>query len=935
MSDNPNENDLLNLNVNVEAGSLETLPGLLQTVQQSVGQLDQALSGIGTNTALAQQLNAIATSAQQSTQALSQETQQIQGVGQAASAAAAQIEELAAAQQSASGGIGSGEFSEGGGGSAEAPEAGGGGGSVGSLFGIAHGVRAASGLGRLAGLGNESTAAFTGGADVLYLIQGFRSLQKILPDINSALEATGGLFPALTEGLVALGVPMAGLIAVAAPIVLVLGDVALALRVFDDETKKLTESIGYAARTAQGYRDITKGTGTEGFKGIEKQGQTVEDASAEAARLKDYMDDAWHEAVEKWGDAGARIALSRSKDYNDAVEQYKKYQQQILDAGRLVSEGFKAIQDGATQAADASEKAAKNIEALGVSYQKDADEHAKAFDQALEAQKQKDEIDKQAAQHSIQQADEKAKLTAQAEDLGLHATVDSIDKLIDKNKDKIKQNEEEIANLNQLRDAAGPLSEVWDVYGKKIDALREENGQLANQTALLTNEELPLAQARAAETAAAKELEKAIKADEAAATKTANDIQKMADLKDKFDAETAKIAEDRFIKDSRADSDFALKRSQQQADFQTKQSQEEEDHARERANKIAAFTASISDIENKSHKARIDDIEKFNEENAQKAIEFNRKIQDINSQSHDTILEAASRLDARAVYQEEKKRNQQIEQATQSYEDEKAKRQQALDQKLKDLDDNTKAEEDKRIAAFNTELKQYDDQYATKREREEQAFRLQQQREDEAHRIADQRRQEDYARQDRERTTFFVNQIKSIIGHNTTLEGLQNTSQASILDSASTFWAQMRSLALTSSTIAQGGITTVSQAQTLGLTSRFSPQTLASHGFAEGTSRVPDDGLSTVHPGEIVGAKWVGDIARSFLGENFTQPQLAGAIAGGAGGGSGGFTWSGDVNLNGDIGNLDPSQIRALMKDAAEQAMKSTFEKYRQQTRRY
>ena len=57
----------------------------------------------------------------------------------------------------------------------------------GSLFGAAHGIRAASGLANMVGLGGAGTQAFTGTADVLYLVQGFRSISAILPTVGEAI----------------------------------------------------------------------------------------------------------------------------------------------------------------------------------------------------------------------------------------------------------------------------------------------------------------------------------------------------------------------------------------------------------------------------------------------------------------------------------------------------------------------------------------------------------------------------------------------------------------------------------------------------------------------------------------------------------------------------------------------------------------------------
>lgn len=908
MSDNPNENELIHLGVETDDSSFDAYRAQIDAIQQSLTGLDQTIERIAANDTLKQNLDAVTSSMEQLDQAIA-------GVDQ-------RMKDLAQTQQQSS--QWQGYLAPGGdmnaymkgygvsGGMIGPEEAGddGGGGGGGSMFGVAHGIRAASGLGRLAGLGPEATNAFTGGADVLYLITGLKQVTKMFGGLSEALETSGGLFPPLTNALMAMNVPMAGLLATVGPVAIALVALGMAIGQFNQIIEDGQKKIQSATEAQEKFFEFAAtATTQDAQKRIEHdknvQGANDQEINAIQDKIKSIYKGLNAEHGYTFSDADIAKSMSDKS---------------VLGGTPLTeSVGIQSLLDDLKKFQDASAAAGTDMDAMTNGIKQGA------FAANDYAKQQKTQTER-----SIADIQSRTSAENSANKDIANGSSDAVKQKLDAWGRDYKANEEAIAQLK----ATGDTSEATT---GKIQQLEDANRDLAIQTATYVQMGvLPEIQAREADIQAAKDLAKAIKEEASQAQKTANDIDKMTQMKADFDDQTAKIAEQRFIKDSRADSDFALKQSQQVADFHTKQAQEEEDHARDRANKIAKYTADMSDIENKSRQKRLDDIDQFNEENAQKAVEYNRKIQQINSQSHDTILEAAARLDARAVLQEEKKRNQQVEQATQSYEDEKAKRQKALDQKLADIDTNTKAEEDKRISAFNTELKQYDDQYATKRQREQQAFNLQQQREDAAHTLADNRRREDYALQDKERTNAFTRQIQDIIKHNTSLIGLQNTSQAAILDSASSFWATMRNLASSATTIAAGSHPTVSQAQSLGLTSQFKPQTIASHGFALGTSGVPEDDVFNLHKGEIVGSPFVGDVARSFLGSNFTQQQLAGAIAAGAGGGSnGGFSWSGDVNINGPIGQVNPNDLRNAMKAAAGEAMQETFKEYSQKTWRH
>lgn len=94
--------------------------------------------------------------------------------------------------------------------------------------------------------------------------------------------------------------------------------------------------------------------------------------------------------------------------------------------------------------------------------------------------------------------------------------------------------------------------------------------------------------------------------------------------------------------------------------------------------------------------------------------------------------------------------------------------------------------------------------------------------------------------------------------------------------------------------------------------------------YALGTSDIPMDGVAMLHAGEIVGNPEVGDLARRLLGNNFSQGQLAGAIARGAGGGRGGGISIGSFSPSivlGDIGQRTDDEIMSLARRGMDQAL--------------
>lgn len=88
----------------------------------------------------------------------------------------------------------------------------------------------------------------------------------------------------------------------------------------------------------------------------------------------------------------------------------------------------------------------------------------------------------------------------------------------------------------------------------------------------------------------------------------------------------------------------------------------------------------------------------------------------------------------------------------------------------------------------------------------------------------------------------------------------------------------------------------------------------AGPGFAAGTPRIPFDMTARVHQSEGILSAPVAAMARSLLGNNYTQPQMAGLLAGRGQAAAPSFAWSGNLVV-GDIGDRSDADVIGLVEE--------------------
>lgn len=248
MSDNPGDsNELLNWQINVDTSQVEGLGPTLDEVRERITALQYATQ---------ESFFAGKESAAEFYEELNKVRDTLGEQGQTANQAAAQIEQLAEAYRQAARSI------------YEAAEAtkeftidqvklqeavreaklvgmepsesdfSGDTTNVGSAFAIGHGLS-------VAGHATGSPALREVGA-LVYIEESLRRVGPLFTQLNTSLEASGGLIPPLTDAFIALNVPMAGVLATAIPLVAAAATLAVMLALLKTRMDEGKEAIGAA-----------------------------------------------------------------------------------------------------------------------------------------------------------------------------------------------------------------------------------------------------------------------------------------------------------------------------------------------------------------------------------------------------------------------------------------------------------------------------------------------------------------------------------------------------------------------------------------------------------------------------------------------------------------------------------------------------------------
>ena len=315
-------------------------------------------------------------------------------------------------------------------------------------------------------------------------------------------------------------------------------------------------------------------------------------------------------------------------------------------------------------------------------------------------------------------------------------------------------------------------------------------------------------------------------------------------------------------------------------EYNEKVVQAQEDEFRRRTEAEQDLAREIADLQEDSAKDQV---------KARRDLEA--EIAKLMRESRLRVLEAASRLDARAVFEEQRRTRARIDEMRGEYDEEAQERKRQTDERIKDLQDEFKREEDKRAQDFQRRLAELD------RQKNRELQQLQQQH---YNRLSEMQSQ--YARERNARNQAFVTELNDLAGHNGRVLTIHRTGMFTLEYELLAWYSRMQQQ------LAGGGTPRI--AQPIPFPGRPAPTP-----YQTGTSYVPATDIYKLHAGEGVMTPSVNALARSILGGNYSQSQLAGLMTGGRGGRGQSFDFSGMQIVLGDVGHRSNADVAAMIED--------------------
>lgn len=540
-----------------------------------------------------------------------------------------------------------------------------GGGGGGSLFGVAHGIRAASGLGRMAGLGTGGTEALTGVADLLYLEQGMQKLSGVITGLGISFET-----------LFTIAGPVVGVVAIVAA---VMADLAEKAKTATEAEKAYGEAIKAAIPTALG------GGQTDVQAGIAKASQdiTVQLAEKEAA-----LNEVRRMSLEHGGLLATQIASLT----NDQIEHSGLLQ-------KTYAELFKSV-DTANQAI-AKDKDVVDLLTQSINSQTEAANTA-----AEAARKKATEDIAAAAQYASDDTattksllDRRDKL--QAENIQIEKSVALIE--------ASSRNEALSAEQRQKNNTA--IAALNDTYDKNYSEIQH-----------ITDASLELADARTKEAAAIKAADEATK-DHEATLKKITDAQVAYDKAIQKSLETfTNSANDLALKEKVSEQQYQPGSTQDTFARQTIALKEQTDVAKieeDTANKIEDIRTKLGETEARiitDYNRQLFDDQIKAQDSIQKAqidaqrtavedqISYQERIADIERSAHINEQQALLDRNFLQITKDELNKNNQIQTETDHYNDQEEKLQRHLANQEQDIQRNLEITEAQQQTAEQRKL---------------------------------------------------------------------------------------------------------------------------------------------------------------------------------------------------------------------------------------
>lgn len=807
MSDNPGSEEPIieDLGIEVDEAGFDQLNERLNALQANLEALAQAEDDIAASVETTNEaIDQIGVSAQAPSEAFQQWTADMQAFRDETDKAIQSQQELAdastAAQQAA---LSSGNYTVGGGGIGEDAGAGGAddGSGGGSVYGLARGLSFA---GRATGMRGLSSV---GGA--IYIEQALQQVGPLLDQLGAKMAELGtqaaiqiqsitSEIAAGTElNLVFAQVPSLLLeVAVAAPLaVAAIAGIAIAVKSFVDEINAGNKAVeqGFAQLKAY-YTAIETGTAQSVQSSLEKlqiQRQIDQDQLAqEQGKL-----DALHQSYV--------VNNSVATSVTDLVDGGKTLQDQVDKLNKSVADETGQINglNDATNAAATAERTRR-------------EEIQKTID-VMEA----DRLSQVSEQVSF--AEQQAQLVKGANAKAVEDTIESKQIQLDAQKKAIQD----------LKDQLNEVSHTpaqFDAINAAIQQYEDSNTVLEMQIQSLTATTLPLAAAAQELATAEKAQADATKQYQSALKDIATEQQAEADATTKYTDAKATALQNQIANEAQIQADNSAKRTQEMADFnQTqadnvqafhdRQAEETTTFHQKQADEVVTFNQSISDIQTKAHDQRQKDEVAYQAASRQAEIDLANKLAQIRADLGASELSDASHLDARKLESDKEAAAKKNTDAQTTFDNEKAKRDDAENQKLNDLNTQTDQEIAQRTTAFQQKQAQEQVQEGQKQAQEQRNFeegrrkaetQFQQKlaKEDQQEAVAAQKRQDQYAKQSAALDKNYQDQISSL---RTNLEhklGIQDQSQIDQLASAQNFADQLKSIITTGYTQALANI---------------------------------------------------------------------------------------------------------------------------------
>lgn len=270
------------------------------------------------------------------------------------------------------------------------------------------------------------------------------------------------------------------------------------------------------------------------------------------------------------------------------------------------------------------------------------------------------------------------------------------------------------------------------------------------------------------------------------------------------------------------------------------------------------------------------------------------------------VLEAASRLDARAVFEEQRRTRARLAELDTEFSAEQDERKRQTTERIKDMQDEFAREEAQRSADFQRRLADME------RQKNRELQQLQQQHYNTLSEL-----QQQFNRERSLRNQQFVSEFNELAGHNGRMLATHRLGQFQIEYELMAWYNRMQRTLAGQTQFSQqslGGVQVLGYQY--GAPTAWQPGgTIAPTQYQTGTSYVPSTGMYGLHRGEGVLTPEANAFARRMLGGDYTQAQLVGLMGGGASGAGASYDFSGMQIVLGDVGERSDAQVAAMIEE--------------------